>query len=77
MNNRVCLILLTGLIFVGCDSSQQSEIRNISADLERIQLTDVLLVSDHTLPHDLNIDTGGANGEERVFIDPTLVSLRD
>lgn len=77
MNNRACLILLTGMILVGCDSSEQSEIRNISADLERIQLTDVLLVSDHTLPHHLNIDTGGANGEERVFIDPTLESLKD
>lgn len=77
MNNRTCLMLLTGMFLVGCDSSEQSKIRNISADLERIKLTDVLLVSDHTLPHHFNIDTGGANGEERVFIDPTLGSLRD
>ena len=77
MNNRTFLMLLTGMFLIGCDSSEQSKIRNISADLERIKLTDVLLVSDHTLPHHFNIDTGGANGEERVFIDPTLGSLRD
>ena len=70
-------MLLTGMFLVGCDSSEQSKIRDISADLERIKLTDVLLVSDHTLPHHFSIDTGGANGEERFFIDPTLESLRD
>ena len=70
-------MLLTGMILFSCDSNEQSKIRNISVDLERIKRTDVLLVSDHTLPHHFNIDTGGANGEERVFIDPTLESLRD
>ena len=70
-------MLLVSIILVGCNSNEQSIIRNISADLERIKLTDVLLVSDHTLPHHFSIDTGGANGEERVFIDPTLESLRD
>jgi len=70
-------MLLTIMVLFSCDSNEQSKIRNISADLERIKWTDVLLVSDHTLPHHFNIDTGGANGEERVFIDPTLESLRD
>jgi hypothetical protein len=77
VNNRTCLMLLTIMVLFSCDSNEQSKIRNISADLERIKWTDVLLVSDHTLPHHFNIDTGGANGEERVFIDPTLESLRD
>ena len=77
VNNRTCLMLLVSIILVGCNSNEQSKIRNISADLERIKLTDVLLVSDHTLPHHFSIDTGGANGEERLFIDPTLESLRD
>jgi len=45
--------------------------------LERIRTTDVLLVSDHTLPQHLNLSTGGANGEERLFIDPTITSLSD
>ncbi|MGB1667378.1 MAG: hypothetical protein ACPHDP_06835, partial [Pseudohongiellaceae bacterium] len=71
VNNRTCLMLLVSIILVGCNSNEQSKIRNISADLERIKLTDVLLVSDHTLPHHFSIDTGGANGEERFFIDPT------
>ena len=70
-------MLLMIMVLSSCDSNEQSKIRNISADLERIKWTDVLLVSDHTLPHHLNIDTGGANGEERVFIDPTLESLND
>ena len=45
--------------------------------MERIRTTDVLLVSDHTLPQHLNLSTGGANGEERLFIDPTITSLSD
>ncbi|WP_237567819.1 hypothetical protein [Microbulbifer hydrolyticus] len=42
---------------------------------EAMKEVDVLLVSDHTLPHHLNLSSGGANGEERRFIDPTLQSL--
>lgn len=49
-----------------------ADIRPVVKLMERI---DVLLVSDHTLPGHLNLSTGGANGEERLFIDPTLDSL--
>ena len=75
--NRINLILLTSTIFLSCGPTDFSNIKKFSADLERIKSTDVLLVSDHTLPQHLNLDTAGANGEERIFIDPTLESLRD
>jgi hypothetical protein len=75
--NRINLILLTSTIVLSCGPTDFSNIKKFSADLERIKSTDVLLVSDHTLPQHLNLDTAGANGEERIFIDPTLESLRD
>ena len=75
--NRINLILLTSTILLGCGPTDLSNIKKISADLERIKSTDVLLVSDHTLPHHLNLDTAGANGEERLFIDPTLERLKE
>ena len=74
---RINLILLTSTILLGCGPTDLSNIKKISADLERIKSTDVLLVSDHTLPHHLNLDTAGANGEERLFIDPTLERLKE
>jgi hypothetical protein len=77
LKNRINLILLTGTIVLSCGPTDLSNIKKISADLERIKSTDVLLVSDHTLPQHLNLDTAGANGEERIFIDPTLERLRE
>jgi len=62
---------------LSCGPTDLSNIKKISVDLERIKSTDVLLVSDHTLPQHLNLDTAGANGEERIFIDPTLERLRE
>ena len=75
MNNGTCLMLLTG-VFVGCDSSEQSKIRNIIADLERIKLTDVLLVSDHTLPR-VSILILVGRMEKACLYRSTLGSLRD
>jgi len=77
LKNRINLILLTGTIVLSCGPTDLSNIKKISVDLERIKSTDVLLVSDHTLPQHLNLDTAGANGEERIFIDPTLERLRE
>lgn len=77
LKNRINLILLTGTIVLSCGPTDLSNIKKIRADLERIKSTDVLLVSDHTLPQHLNLDTAGANGEERIFIDPTLERLRE
>ena len=77
LKNRINLILLTGAIVLSCGPTDLSNIKKISVDLERIKSTDVLLVSDHTLPQHLNLDTAGANGEERIFIDPTLERLRE
>jgi len=77
LKNKINLILLTGTIVLSCGPTDLSNIKKISVDLERIKSTDVLLVSDHTLPQHLNLDTAGANGEERIFIDPTLERLRE
>jgi hypothetical protein len=77
LKNRINLILLTGTIVLSCGPTDLSNIKKISVDLERIKSTDVLLVSDHTLPQHLNLDTAGANGEERIFIDPTLERLKE
>ena len=66
------LFLYTLLFFF----SQSTLARDISAVLNKMDEIDVLLVSDHTLPEHLNLSSGGANGEERSFIDPTLKSLQ-
>ncbi|AWL10738.1 hypothetical protein HMF8227_00230 [Saliniradius amylolyticus] len=44
--------------------------RNSASEVE------VLLVSDHTLPGHLNLSSGGADGRERIYIDPTLSELQ-
>ena len=75
--NRIRGLLLLQLALASCASPTNSNLRSIEGDLERIRTTDVLLVSDHTLPQHLNLSTGGANGEERLFIDPTITSLSD
>lgn len=75
--NQIRGLLLLQLALASCASPTNSNLRNIEGDLERIRTTDVLLVSDHTLPQHLNLSTGGANGEERLFIDPTITSLSD
>ena len=72
---RGWVLLLVGAVITGCVSKKNPYISGIEDYIERLQLTDVLLVSDHTLPHHLNLSTGGANGEERLFIDPTIASL--
>ncbi len=38
---------------------------------------EVMLVSDHTLPSHLNLASGGAEGKERLYIDPTLKRLNE
>ncbi|WP_460803575.1 hypothetical protein [Microbulbifer agarilyticus] len=48
---------------------------DIGPMVKMMEEVDVLLVSDHTLPGHLNLSSGGANGKERLFIDPTLQSL--
>ena len=67
MHRLIIVLLLLG----GCSSSvvHQQSSKHTSNTL------DVLLVSDHTLPHHLNKGSGGANGEERLYIDPTLARL--
>ena len=69
-------LVVLSLALVGCGITP-STLRNIDDDLYRMKSTDVLLVSDHTLPQHLNQSTAGANDEERRFIDPTLVRLND
>lgn len=69
-----------------CDLDQQPQVTNVvspgahykSGDfnnlteiLSKLDDVDVLLVSDHTLPEHFNMGTGGAQGKERVFIDPS------
>lgn len=71
---RLNLLALTWLTLIlgGC----AAEPKKIAlTPQEQMAYTDVLLVSDHTLPGHLNLSSGGANGEERLFIDPTIVSL--
>ncbi|WP_394172983.1 hypothetical protein [Thalassotalea litorea] len=48
-------------------SAEYNALAEILAQLDAV---DVLLVSDHTLPEHFNMGTGGAQGKERVFIDP-------
>lgn len=71
------LFLAGAALFTYSSCTTQSAVRSIDDDLETIRLTDVLLASDHTLPHHLNRSSAGANGEERRFSDPTLASLND
>ena len=61
-------LILTLLLIAGCSSVP-------APDSNSSQPLDVLLVSDHTLPNHLNKASGGANGEERNYIDPTLARL--
>ncbi|MEM7283519.1 MAG: hypothetical protein AAF438_18035, partial [Pseudomonadota bacterium] len=70
-------LVFLSFLLVGCVSPTDPKIRSIKDDLHRMQSTDVLLVSDHTLPQHLNLSTAGANDEERRFIDPTLVRLNE
>ncbi|MCA0892846.1 hypothetical protein [Microbulbifer agarilyticus] len=76
-------IVLTLSLLQGCtdtptvieaDTTVETTV-DIGPVVKMMEEVDVLLVSDHTLPDHLNLSSGGANGEERLFIDPTLQSL--
>ena len=62
-------------ILQACTSGPTFAIGDVHSVAAAMKEVDVLLVSDHTLPNHLNFSSGGANGEERRFIDPTLQSL--
>ncbi|MEO2279132.1 hypothetical protein [Pseudoalteromonas pernae] len=70
---------LTAIIIVltsGCVSNDSKD--TLAAHERAVAMmsnVDVLLVSDHTLPTHLNLSSGGADGKERLFIDPTISSL--
>ena len=69
------LFILALFVLQACVSRPTVATGDISSVLEAMKEVDVLLVSDHTLPNHLNLSSGGANGKERLFIDPTLQSL--
>ena len=69
-------IILALSLLHGCTGKPSVATADIDPVVELMEEVDVLLVSDHTLPDHLNLASGGANGEERLFIDPTLVSLK-
>lgn len=82
------LLIGTTLTLTACSSDRQeanlqvtdqqnlSELTVQERKIQEMSETDVLLLSDHTLPHHLNLSSGGANGEERLFIDPTLLAIQ-
>lgn len=69
-------ILYPIILFLTLSACQNEQEQPLLTTIETMKQTDVLLVSDHTLPEHLNLSSGGANGEERRFIDPTIQSLR-
>ncbi|NVK26083.1 MAG: hypothetical protein HWE10_14235 [Gammaproteobacteria bacterium] len=81
------LISLALLLFAicSCASVEQTnktdsetiavELNDTASVIERMATTDVLLLSDHTYPGQLNLSSGGADGTERLFIDPTIKTL--
>jgi len=71
---RVSLLLAIALAS-GCTEQPVSNTIDTGPIELEMQNTDVLLVSDHTLPGHLNVSSGGANGEERLFSDPVIGSL--
>lgn len=71
MKNLLAALLCVPLMY-GCANDP---VETLTPE-EQMATTDVLLLSDHTLPGHLNLSSGGANGEERNFIDPTLTSLK-
>ncbi len=75
--NSLFFFLLALTYLAGCAGKPAMPTANtdIGPALAKMATVDVLLVSDHTLPDHLNLSSGGANGEERLFIDPTLQSL--
>lgn len=70
---RIFYLILLSFVLSACQNEQTN---TQLSPVESMSKTDVLLVSDHTLPEHLNLSSGGANGAERLFIDPTIQSLK-
>ncbi|TKB46374.1 hypothetical protein [Thalassotalea mangrovi] len=66
--------LVPGPVKTGSHFSS-GQFASLSELLSQLDDVDVLLVTDHTLPEHLNMGTGGAQGKERVFIDPAATLL--
>ena len=66
-------LIIAALLLTGCNA--QITIKD-DEDID-VDAVEVLLVSDHTLPGHLNIASGGAQGKERLYIDPTLKRLAE
>lgn len=67
-------ILASMLILSACSNTNDVQtvkpLPSFAQSSEQVKQADVVILTDHTLPEDLNLSSGGAQGRERDFIDP-------
>lgn len=67
-------ILASILILSACSNTNDVQtvkpLPSFTQFSEQVKQAKVVILTDHTLPEDLNLSSGGAQGRERDFIDP-------
>jgi len=74
---KLLWVIACSVILSACSASPSIDMgfTNIEQVVARMENTEVLILSDHTKPGHFNLSSGGANGEERNFIDPAAVKF--